>query len=178
MLEERQVLWIIPGKYENLEDGKGIYYESGIRGGAGHQEICHDFCEKYGIDDTFCTTHTDYGKLFANLGMITVFNSSAPIDGKYFLAMILPEQMTEKQIEFLEARKEFFKEKYYENKSFFDIGVYTEESFSYKTTDGLRDLYIESIIEGRQTDDGQELLYREVERQKMHLLEETHENKI
>lgn len=180
MLEERQLLWIIPGDTAGqLEDGKAIFYGSDSRDGEGHQKNCNEFCIKNGIDAAFCSTHDDYGKLLSALGMIVVFNSGVTIDGKYFIGgMYLPEHLSEKQIEFLENKRELFKEKYHTNKSFFDIRVYTEESLLYKTTDGLRDLHIESIIEGKRTDDGQELLYREVERQKQALLEESYENKI
>ena len=180
MHEERQVLWIIQGNDDGLlEDGKPIYYSKELKGdGEGHQKNCQDFCRSYEIDNSFCTTHVDYAKLLTALGMIVVFNSDVKLDGKHFLGMYLPEYLSEKQIVFLEERRELFKEKYHHENSFFEARIYSSSTLSYKTTDGFRNLYIESIIEQKRTDDGQELLYREVERQKQVLMETSHENKI
>jgi len=159
---ETQKLWIIPGnELEQLEDGEPILYDS-----SDHQENCKDFCNKYNINSEYCTSHTSYAKLFNSLGMIIVFNSGKRVDGLYHCGIYLPENLTNNQIQFLEDTKELFNENYYQLNGLFETRVYTTAELPYKTTDGFRDLHIESIIENRKNDNGQELLYIEVDRQK------------
>ncbi len=166
---EKKLVWIIFGNGYNLEDGTLITYDYNLDLKTTHEDCCKDFCEKHGIDCTFCHSHTDFAKLFTALGFIVVLNSAKKIDGKYFCSIFLPEKMTEKQISFLEEQKSFFVEKYDTNKALFKTKVFTTTEHPYKTKDSFRDLYIESIIENNQTENGQELLYREVERQKENL---------
>ena len=177
MDEATQRLWIIPGKGledHGLEDGVPVFYEGGI-GNKEHRELMEDFCKKYNIDDSFCNTHHECGKYLAFLGMIIFFNSGN-INGKRAGAFYLPRQLSMKQIEFFENRKDLLREKFHENISFFEARVLPSGELPYRTTDGLRDLKIESIIECRKSDNGQELLFRELKRQKEALKE--HENKI
>lgn len=159
---ETKKLWIIPGdKLEHLEDGKPVFYDF-----SDHQESCSDFCKKYNINNDSCTSHLAYAKLFTSLGMALVFNSGQKMDGYYFCGIYLPEELSEKQIEFFENSKEMFQEKYYSKAGFFTAKVASSVPLTYNTNDGFRDLTIESIIENRTNDNGQELLYIEVERQK------------
>lgn len=164
---ETQKLWIIPGNMlKELEDGSALFYDS-----SDHQENCKDFCKKYHINSEFCASHTSYAKLFNSLGMIIVFNSGKRVDGLYHCGIYLPEYLTKNQIEFLENTRKLFETNYYQLNGLFETKVYTTAELPYKTTDGYRDLYIESIIENRKNDNGQELLYIEVERQKEQLRE-------
>lgn len=62
-------------------------------------------------------------------------------------------------------KKKLFAEKFHENISFFDIAIRKEGELEYRNN-GFRNLKIESIIEGNPSENGQELLYRELKRQK------------
>lgn len=165
---ETKLLWIIPGGGFNLEDGNPITYDLDLVNKKDHPERCKEFCEEVGIDCAYCSSHQDFGKLLSSLGMIVVFNSALTIDGRYFCTIFLPEQMTEKQIAFLENTRQLFKEKYFENVALFRVKVYTNnlENFSDRIDKNFRDLYMESIISNNENDNGQELLYKEVENQK------------
>lgn len=55
--------------------------------------------------------------------------------------------------------------------SLFDVAVLSDRELEYCTNNGFRNLEIESIIENNPSKDGQVLLYREVERQKINLIE-------
>lgn len=172
MEEETQRIWIIPGsglEDKNLFDGKAVYYEDEI-GNREHTIIMKKFCKEYGIDaNLFCTTHIDYGKYLANLGIGVFFNGGL-MEGKYFGFFYLPANLTANQIEFFETKKQLFKDKFYENIGFFEARFLPEGDLDYKATDGFRNLKTESIIEGKPSNNGQELLYREIERQKANML--------
>lgn len=170
MKEELQRLWIIPGEgFEDkgLVNGEAKFYEFHI-GARDHGELLKNFCDKYELDAGFCSSHTDYGKYFTCNGMILLINIGL-IDGKRGAALYLPANMTEKQLDFLSKRKALFEEQFHKDISFFDIGVLPDSDLMYKTSDGFRDLRIESIIEGKPSEDGQELLYKEVDRQRANL---------
>lgn len=96
------------------------------------------------------------------------FNSGVTIDNKYFGALYLPAQLTEKQINFLEDRKELLEEKYNHNTSFLGIRVLASTPLDYRNN-GFRDLQIESIIENCPSNDAVELLYREIASQRENL---------
>lgn len=176
--EEEQSLWLIPGKNledRGLNDGDAKCYQVEL-GGNDHRTCAANFCKKYGFDETFCITYENFGEYFTDYGIAVVINIGK-INGKSALGGIyLPANLTEKQIDFFMNRKELFQEKFHENFSYFEPRVRPEGDLPYKTFDGFRDLRIESIIEGKRTDNGQELLFRELERQKEALKE--HENKI
>lgn len=168
---EKQLIWIIPnGEYENknLEDGKGVFF-SFMAGDRDHRFKCQDFCSEHHLENyPVGGSHDDWGKYFTKLGFVVFFNSGVMIDNKYFGGMYLPADLTEKQIEFLEARKELLEEKYYHSPSFLGIRVLASYPLDYKNN-GFRDLKIESIIENNPSDDAIELLYRELEKQKENL---------
>lgn len=171
MEEETQRIWIIPGsglEDKNLHDGVPLYFEGSI-GDRDHKEIMRLFCREYNLEAEFCTTHIDYGKYLTNLGAAVFFNSGF-IGGKYAGSFYMPSCLTKKQIEFFENKKELFKEKFHDNVGLFDAGFLPEGDLDYKTANGFRDLKIESIIEGKPSNNGQELLYREIERQKANML--------
>lgn len=165
---ETKLLWIIPGEGFNLENGEPITYDVDLIKKKTHIDYCKEFCKSIGLNNIDYNSHEDYGRFLSSLGMIVVFNSGRPMDGKYFCDIYLPEQMSEKQILFLEDCQTLFKEKYYEEITFFRVKVYTSfpESFSYRIVNQCRDLKIENIISNCQIDNGQELLYREVMMQK------------
>lgn len=169
---ETKLLWIIPGGGYNLEDGNPITYNLDLQSKKDHPDYCQKFCMENGIDCSHCHTHLDYAKILTSLRMIVVFNSAVPIDGKYFCSIFLPEQMTEKQINFLEKQSTLFQEKYYEKVSFFRVKVYTSVPFTYtyKITDNFRDLKIENIIANNSEENGQKFLYQEVNRQKEEII--------
>lgn len=168
---ETKLLWIIPGGGYNLEDGNPITYDLDLANKKDHPDYCKKFCEENRIDYSHCNSHKDFGKLLSSLGMIIVFNSALTIEDKYFCGIYLPEQMTENQIAFLENIRQLFKEKYHENTAFFGVKVYTSipKSFPYKIDNQCRDLHIESIISNDKNENGQELLYKEIESQKVSL---------
>lgn len=170
MKEELQRLWIIPGEgleEKGLLDGKAKFYEFTI-GARDHGELLKNFCEEYKLDAGFCSSHTDYGKFFTTNGMILLINIGL-IDGKRGAVLYLPANMTEKQLDFLDNRKALFEECFHKDISFFDIGVLADTELLYKAPDGFRDLRIEGIIERNPSNDGQELLYREVDKQRANL---------
>lgn len=139
-----------------------------------HTDYCREFCIEHNIDCSFCHSHDDFARLLASLGIIVVFNSGLKIEDKYFLSLFLPEQMTFNQIHFLEKQKELFKTKYKEDYTFFKVKVYTNftENYPYKIENNFRDLKIESIIKNNPVENGQILLYQEVELQKEFLAKE------
>lgn len=176
--EELQSLWFIPGKgleERGLNDGDAVCYEVTIND-KDHRTRAVEFARKYGFDERFCLSYKDLGKYFANYGIAVVINIGK-IAGKIALGGIyLPANPTEKQIEYFMVRKELFKEKFHEKISFFEPRVVPEGDLPYNQPEGLRDLRIESIIEGNPSDNGQELLFKELQRQKEVL--KGHENKI
>lgn len=175
--EEEQRLWIIPGiglEHLGLNDGEPIYYEGGI-GNRDHRILAEDFCKKHNLDERFCVTHESLAKYFTSLGMVVLFNNQK-ISGKRAASIFLPSKLTEEQLNFFLQRRELFKTYYHESISFFEAAFWPEGDLGYKTTSGFRDLRIESIIKGKRTDNGQELFFRELVRQKEALIK--HENKI
>lgn len=167
MREELQRLWIIPGagfEDKGLVNGEAKFYDFKI-GARDHGELLKNFCEEYKLDAGFCSSHTDYGKFFTTNGMILLINIGL-IDGKRGAALYLPANMTLEQLNFLDERKSLFTEHFHKDISFFDIGVLPEGDLLYKTPDGFRNLRIESIIERKPSNDGQELLFKEVQKQR------------
>ncbi len=169
MAEETQDLWIIPGR--NLEeyqlfDGKAEFFQKKI-GQGNHHELLHECARKHHIDATNCHSVADFGKLFTNLG-IALFINLGRIDTKLAAGIYLPSQLTEEQIHFFEQKQELFSQKFHENISLFGVSVMASEDIPYRNN-GFRDLEIESIIEGKPSKNGQELLFKEIARQKNNL---------
>lgn len=165
---EKQLIWIIPNNEyseNNLEDGRGTFFPF-MTGDRDHRSRCQEFCEEHKLSNyPVGGSHDDWGKYLTERGFIVFFNSGVTIDNKYFGALYLPAQLTEKQINFLEDRKELLEEKYNHNTSFLGIRVLASTPLDYRNN-GFRDLQIESIIENNPSDDAVELLYRELNSQK------------
>lgn len=168
---EKQLIWIIPNNEyseNNLEDGRGTFFPFMI-GDRDHRSRCQEFCEEHKLSNyPVGGSHDDWGKYLTERGFIVFFNSGVTIDNKYFGALYLPAQLTEKQINFLEDRKELLEEKYNHNMSFLGIRVLASTPLNYRNN-GFRDLRIESIIENCPSDDAVVLLYRELNSQKANL---------
>lgn len=168
---EKQLIWIIPNNEyseNNLEDGRGVFFPF-IAGDRDHRFYCQKFCEEHKLSNyPVGGSHNDWGKYLTERGFIAFFNSGATIDNKYFGALYLPAELTEKQINFLEDRKELLEEKYNHSTSFLGIRVLPLTPLDYRNN-GFRDLKIESIIENNPSDDAIELLYRELNSQKENL---------
>lgn len=169
---EHQLLWIIPNDNyieKKLEDGKPIFYQF-VLGDRDHRTKTTDFCKKYGFTGyPEGGSHTDWGKYFIELGFAVFFNSAVTIDKKYFGGIYLPKQLTSKQITFFEEQKKLFYDKYHTSSSFFDAAVLPDGNLSYRSTNGLRDLKIEAIINGKSPENGIDLFYEELELQKSKL---------
>lgn len=111
-------------------------------------------------------SHEIYARYFNQLGFAVVFNSGVTIDEKYFATIFLPERSTEKQIGFFYYKKNLFKDSYHESVSFFEAIVYSSQDLNYNSEcHGYRSLKIESIVNGENNKNGQELLYKELDRQ-------------
>lgn len=168
---EKQLIWIIPNNEyseNNLEDGRGTFF-SFMTGDRDHRSRCQEFCEEHKLSNyPVGGSHDDWGKYLTERGFIVLFNSGVTIDNKYFGALYLPAQLTEKQINFLEDRKELLEEKYNHSPSFLGIRVLPSAPLNYRNN-GFRDLRIESIIENCPSDDAIVLLYKEVNSQKENL---------
>jgi hypothetical protein len=168
---EKQLIWIIPNNEyseNNLEDGRGTFFPF-MTGDRDHRSRCQEFCEEHKLSNyPVGGSHDDWGKYLTERGFIVFFNSGVTIDNKYFGALYLPAQLTEKQINFLEDRKELLEEKYNHNTSFLGIRVLASTPLDYRNN-GFRDLQIESIIENCPSDDAIVLLYKEVNSQKENL---------
>lgn len=168
---EKQLIWIIPNNEyseNNLEDGRGTFFPF-MTGDRDHRSRCQEFCEEHKLSNyPVGGSHDDWGKYLTERGFIVFFNSGVTIDNKYFGALYLPVQLTEKQINFLEDRKELLEEKYNHNTSFLGIRVLASTPLDYRNN-GFRDLQIESIIENCPSDDAIVLLYKEVNSQKENL---------
>ena len=112
---EKQLIWIIPNNEyseNNLEDGRGTFFPF-MTGDRDHRSRCQEFCEEHKLSNyPVGGSHDDWGKYLTERGFIVFFNSGVTIDNKYFGALYLPAQLTEKQINFLEDRKELLEEKY------------------------------------------------------------------
>lgn len=140
-----------------------------MTGDRDHRSRCQEFCEEHKLSNyPVGGSHDDWGKYLTERGFIVFFNSGVTIDNKYFGALYLPAQLTEKQIIFLEDRKELLEEKYNHNTSFLGIRVLASTPLDYRNN-GFRDLRIESIIENCPSDDAVELLYREIASQRENL---------
>lgn len=168
---EKQLIWIIPNNEyskNNLEDGRGTFFPF-MTGDRDHRSRCQEFCEEHKLSNyPVGGSHDDWGKYLTERGFIVFFNSGVTIDNKYFGALYLPAQLTEKQINFLEDRKELLEEKYNHNTSFLGIRVLASTPLDYRNN-GFRDLQIESIIENCPSNDAIVLLYKEVNSQKENL---------
>lgn len=168
---EKQLIWIIPNNEyseNNLEDGRGTFFPF-MTGDRDHRSRCQEFCEEHKLSNyPVGGSHDDWGKYLTERGFIVFFNSGVTIDNKYFGALYLPAQLTEKQINFLEDRRELLEEKYNHNTSFLGIRVLASTPLDYRNN-GFRDLQIESIIENCPSDDAIVLLYKEVNSQKENL---------
>lgn len=168
---EKQLIWIIPNNEyseNNLEDGRGTFFPF-MTGDRDHRSRCQGFCEEHKLSNyPVGGSHDDWGKYLTERGFIVFFNSGVTIDNKYFGALYLPAQLTEKQINFLEDRRELLEEKYNHNTSFLGIRVLASTPLDYRNN-GFRDLQIESIIENCPSDDAIVLLYKEVNSQKENL---------
>lgn len=168
---EKQLIWIIPNNEyseNNLEDGRGTFFPF-MTGDRDHRSRCQEFCEEHKLSNyPVGGSHDDWGKYLTERGFIVFFNSGVTIDNKYFGALYLPVQLTEKQINFLEDRKELLEEKYNHNTSFLGIRVLASTPLDYRNN-GFRDLQIESIIENCPSNDAIVLLYKEVNSQKENL---------
>lgn len=168
---EKQLIWIIPNNEyseNNLEDGRETFFPF-MTGDRDHRSRCQEFCEEHKLSNyPVGGSHDDWGKYLTERGFIVFFNSGVTIDNKYFGALYLPAQLTEKQINFLEDRKELLEEKYNHNTSFLGIRVLASTPLDYRNN-GFRDLQIESIIENCPSDDAIVLLYKEVNSQKENL---------
>lgn len=168
---EKQLIWIIPNNEyskNNLEDGRVTFFPF-MTGDRDHRSRCQEFCEEHKLSNyPVGGSHDDWGKYLTERGFIVFFNSGVTIDNKYFGALYLPAQLTEKQIIFLEDRKELLEEKYNHNTSFLGIRVLASTPLDYRNN-GFRDLRIESIIENCPSNDAIVLLYKEVNSQKENL---------
>lgn len=168
---EKQLIWIIPNNEyseNNLEDGRGTFFPF-MTGDRDHRSRCQEFCEEHKLSNyPVGGSHDDWGKYLTERGFIVFFNSGVTIDNKYFGALYLPAQLTEKQINFLEDRRELLEEKYNHNTSFLGIRVLASTPLDYRNN-GFRDLQIESIIENCPSNDAIVLLYKEVNSQKENL---------
>ena len=168
---EKQLIWIIPNNEyskNNLEDGRGTFFPF-MTGDRDHRSRCQEFCEEHKLSNyPVGGSHDDWGKYLTERGFIVFFNSGVTIDNKYLGALYLPAQLTEKQINFLEDRKELLEEKYNHNTSFLGIRVLASTPLDYRNN-GFRDLQIESIIENCPSNDAIVLLYKEVNSQKENL---------
>lgn len=170
---EKQIIWIIPnGEYQDkgLEDGQCICFPHEVGDENTHLLKCNGFCEEHNLSNyPVGGSHGDWGNYFAKKGIAIVFNSGVMAGGKYFIGGIyLPSQLTEKQIKFFEDRKELFYEKYYLEPTFFGVRILSDEIIPYRN-DGFRDLVIEAKINNQPSDNGIDLFYQELERQKENL---------
>ena len=78
-----------------------------MTGDRDHRSRCQEFCDEHKLSNyPVGGSHDDWGKYLTERGFIVFFNSGVTIDNKYFGALYLPAQLTEKQINFLEDRKE------------------------------------------------------------------------
>lgn len=170
MKYEQQLLWIIPnGDYINLEDGNPICYPF-VLGDKDHKKKAIDFCEEYGFTGFPAGgSHDDWGKYFTEKGFAVFFNSAVTIDNKYFGCWYLPKQLSLKQIDFIVEQRDFFYQKYNCHPSFFGVCVQPEGDLSYPSTNGLRILKIEAMINGKSIENGIDLFYEEISLQRERL---------
>ena len=170
---EQKLLWIIPNDQymdKELPDGKAQFFPKLAMNGD-HREECREFCENIGLTD--CPkggSHDDLGNYLSKKGFAAFFNSGVPVDGKYFGVWYLPEQLSMKQIEFLESQEALFREKYHTHPSFFNASIQSSEPLSYRSNNNLRNLTIEAMISNKPSDNGIDLLYQEIACQKEKLL--------
>lgn len=96
---------------------------------------------------------------------IALLLNAGKIDGKYAGFLYLPERLSRKQIESFEGLKSAFEKEFYHHPSFFGVSIYRiDTNIPYK-------VYFTKLKEaeeqkGRIVQDGIELFYQEIERQK------------
>ena len=175
MRKETELLWLIPNdQYEEkgLKDGEGLFYSKGVFT-SDHREISRDFCKNYGFSNypELGGSHPEWGKYFAERGILVFFNSGNRIDGKYQGQLYIPNNLTEKQIAFLENQKDLFENEYSPNAVRVLICPDLDTEYGYKLSFGMRDTKKEEYISGTPYDkvDGIYALYKEAERQKENL---------
>jgi hypothetical protein len=163
------LLWIIPGdktNENNLVDGQLITKTKQVEIKQ-HIDIIEKFQKEYHLPIPSQFSIVGYAKTFCELGMVTLINMGK-IDGKYGAYLFLPEQLTPSQIETLEALRKTFEQEFYSVVNLFKSSVYSSTPNSaYKLKEQcFRDLYIESILDGKENKNGIELFYQEIEKQK------------
>ena len=170
MGNEKQLLWIIPNSdYTdiNLNDGEPIFFPY-IIGTVDHGSRAKEFCINYNFTNyPPNNSHNDWGKYFTDKGFAVFFNSGVMLENKYFGCWYLPNELTIKQIDFLEKQKELFYEKYNSHPSFFRSFVNTDKDIGYQSPNGFRDLKIEALINNQTPNNGIDILYNEIVSQKI-----------
>ena len=99
-------------------------------------------------------------------GFLVFFNSGMKLDNEYFGCWYIPSRLTSKQIEFLESQKELFYAQYNSHPSFFRSFVRPEGELEYKSSNGLRDLKLEALINNQPVENGIDIFYNEINFQK------------
>lgn len=169
MLDLSNLIYLIPGsKTEEISLNDGEIIESGkVEGTKQHIDVLLKLIEEYKIKNENETSIVGIAQTLAQLGIITIVNIGK-IDGKYAASIFLPEELTYHQIDTVENLRETFENNFHHKVNFFEPCVYAiNTSLTYKLKNNcFRDLYIESIINGRKNNSGIELLYQEIETQK------------
>lgn len=156
------LLWFFPGENNDL-DGEIL---TKTKHGDVKQHI--DLLKEFFLENQFPLPKTFSVDGFAlelaerNIAMLL---NAGMIDGKYAGFIYLPERLSRKQIETFERLKSTFEEKFYHHPSFFGASIYSiDTNIPYKVYFiKLKDLEGQK---GIVVEDGIELFYQEIERQK------------
>ncbi|MFV0249420.1 MAG: hypothetical protein ACK5HP_00035 [Bacilli bacterium] len=162
---ENNLIWILFGENNfGYVDGEVVSFPAvtNVR----HLELLKKFCSNNEISLSKADNEIEYAKGLAELNMAVFINSGKATEDKYFGIWLIPELLTTNQISKFEELKSLFVEKY--DSKMFKTPVITTSCISYKSNiSGCRDLAIESIIDGTNIKNGIELLYKELEQQKV-----------
>ena len=112
--------------------------------------------------------HFDFVQTLCENGVMVGLSSGQKMNGKYFMTLALPENMSSYQLAFLESQMSILQEEFSSEPNLFSIIVHNPGPMSYNSgVPNFRNLAIEAIINNSPSkNDAIELLKQEIENQK------------
>lgn len=164
------LVWYVPfgpDSYHHFEEA--FYGEKYKLGGADHQDITMKFIVDHQLEHKGRGRgHFDFVQTLCENGVMVGLSSGQKMNGKYFMTLALPENMSSYQLAFLESQMSILQEEFSSEPNLFSIIVHNPGPVSYNSgVPNFRNLAIEAIINNSPSkNDAIELLKQEIENQK------------
>lgn len=166
----KYLVWFVPSKTDTDHSFKEtVYGEKYKFQERDHQEITMKFLEEHQLDHKGRGRgHFDFIETLCENDIIVGFSSGQKVNGKYYMTLALPENLSAYQITFLESQLPIFQSQFFTSPNLFSIIVYTRSPMTYNSgIPHFRNLAIEAIINNSPSkNDAIELLKQEIENQK------------